>query len=178
MLNIVVTPAKKVTPWSAIAPSIASGSARASATTQPPVNSAAIDVVTRPNAQAIGRQTRVASSGPRCQTRAYAAAAPSSPPWQCMTALGRAVEPDVKQMSASARGSTGSFAPRPEPAAPTGPPSDPFGRPARAPVPSSSANVRWPAAARTVAATCVPATTATGSARSMAKASSASVDDG
>ncbi len=88
MPNIVVTPAKKVTPSSAIASSIAAGSARASTTTRPPVSNAAIDVVTKPKAQAIGRQTSVASSGPRCQTRAYAAAAPSSPAWLCMTALG------------------------------------------------------------------------------------------
>ncbi len=91
-----------------------------------------------------------------------------------MTALGRAVEPDVKQMSASASGSTGRgraprAARRPAPTA---------GEPASAPVPSSSATVRPPAAARTVSTTRVPATTATGSARSMAKASSASVDDG
>ena len=173
-----VTPAKKVTPWSAIAPSIASGSARASATTRPPVSSAAIDVVTSPKAQAIGRQTRVASSGPRCHTRAYAAAAPSSPAWRCMTALGRAVEPDVKQMSASASGSIRAGPGAARGHAATGPPATAGGERASAPVPSSSATGRPPAAARTVPTTRVPATTATGSARSMAKASSASVDDG
>src|SRR4051812_40170009 len=93
--NTVVTPAKNVTPWATNCVSNVGGSLRVTRTTSPPALSVAIDVVTRPNAHASGRETRVTSRPSRCHTRAYDIAAANKPACECITPFGLEVDPEV-----------------------------------------------------------------------------------